>query len=312
MLRAVTAAVVGASVLAAAGAVGAVSRAPTVSGPLSASSASGCAASSSCAFDYVLDPSATSDPADSWHAYWVSTATSPGERGWCELDAISNLTWGAPAPAPLPSTTYPPAGTTLVGARSTASLVVDAAGNATTSGRLVGRGAPPGLVTTWVHRGYMTTLWQGRATNVPSLVLAAELRNPAGPSPSPPGRANDYGVGLPCSDVAPPGATFLARFAKPTIRLGQTAYLELRIPDTGLRWTITPKLDEQSAVDGRAVVQMVGHLGALTSRGKPQTVRFADRYTAETKPGFGVWTAIVTLQGPTGVRHYRIPLTVKA
>lgn len=284
---------------------------PTATGPLTLSGGA-CQPTSGCAFDFVLDPTQTSDPSDSWHAYWTSTATSKVQTGWCALDAIANLSWGDTGPAgTLPAATYPSAGSTMIGANETGSLLVDAAGKATTPGRLRGRGMPAGLVTTWVHRGYMTTLWQGRATLEAPLVLAAEISNPTGGGPAPPGSANDYNVGLPCADFAPPGRSFLARFAHSTIRSGQTAYLELRIPATGLRWTITPKLDEQTAIDGKATIQMVGSFGSLTTRAKPQTLRFADRYTFETRPGFGTWTAIVTLQGPTGTRHFKIPLTVR-
>ena len=285
---------------------------PTASGPLALSSGT-CGVDSSCAFDYALDPSATSDPADSWHGLWVSTATSKVPSGWCELDAIATLTWSDTGPAgTTPAATYPLAGSHLYGARTAASLVVDAGGEAATPGRLLGRGMPAGVVTTWVHRGYLAVLWQGRARIDPSIVMAAAVPNPNPGAVSPPPRANDYSAGLPCSDFAPPGTTFLARFAHSTIHAGQSAYLQLRIPDTGLRWTITPALDEQSSVDGVATVQLIGGLGGLTTHSKPQTLHFADRWTLETKPGFGVWTAIVTLKGPTGIRHYKVPLTVRA
>jgi len=284
---------------------------PTSSGPLKLNGGS-CTTPTNCAFDYVLDPSVTPDPTDSWHGLWTSTATSPGRPGWCDLDAIATLSWGDTGPAgSLPSATYPHAGSAAVGPQATASLTVDAAGNATTPGRLLGQGEPAGLITTWVHRGYMVALWQGRATIDPALVLAAAARNPTIQATAPPGRANDYTIGLPCNDFAPPGTTFLARFAHTTIAAGQTAYLELRIPNTGLRWTITPTSSVQTAVDGTATIQLTGGLGGLTTKAKPQTLHFADRYTFETKPGFGTWTATVTLHGPTGTRHYRLPLTVK-
>ena len=296
----------------AAGALAATAGAPTASGPLTLSSG-GCQAASSCAFDYALDPTATADPKDSWHAFWVSTATSKMQPGWCEIDAIATLSWGdAGSVGNLPAATYPQAGSSLWGARAIATLMVDASGSASTPGRLEGVGMPAGLVTTWVHPGYMTALWQGRAAIDPSLVMAAAISDPTGGSPSPPARANDYSVGLPCNDFAPPGRTFLARFTRSTIRAGQTAFLELRIPETGLRWILTSKLNEQTAVDGEASVQLVGGLGGLTTRSKPQTLHFADRYTFETKPSFGTWVAIVTLKGPTGTRHFRLRLTVKA
>jgi len=290
------------------------SGAPTVSGPLSAAAGGGCQPSSGCAFDYALAPSATSDPSVSWHAFWITTAATSVQSGWCELDAITNLTWGISGPSGIvPTRTYPGAGTMMVGGATTASFLVDAGGAATTPGRLQAPGMPAGLITTWVHRGFMTSLWQGRASVDPSLVMAAELANPTVSGNSPPGRAADYNIGLPCDDFAPPGQTFLARWARSTIRLGQTGYLELRIPKTGLRTIITPKINEQTSIDGKATVQMIGSLGGgLTTRGKPQVQRFADRWTFEITPGFGAWSAIVTLQGPTGIRHYRLPLTVRA
>ena len=301
MIRVAIVAVVAALVAADAFAAGA--GAPTVTGPLTLSDirGGGCQAASGCAFDYLLARSATSTPRDTWHAYWVTTATNPVQRGWCELDAIANLTWGTVGAAGiLPAKTYPPTATSVVGPQIAASLVVDAGGRAATTGHLRGPGMPSGLVTVWVHRGYLTELWQGRTSFEPSLVMAAEVENPTGASPSPPGRANDYNIGLPCADVAPPGETFLARFARATIHQGQNAYLELRIPDTGQRWIITPKLDEQTTVEGTATVQLIGGLGEFKTTGKPEVLRFADRYTYETKPGFGAWVAIVTLHGPTG------------
>ena len=303
---------VGLGVMLVAAAFGRTAGQPTSSGPLTLTGGS-CKTPTNCALDYVLDPSVTSDPTDSWHGLWTSTATSAVRSGWCDLDAIATLEWGNTGPAgSLPTATYPRAGSSEVGPKAAAALTVDAGGKATTPGRVQGHGGPAGLITAWVHRGYMVALWQGRATVDPALVLAAAVRNPTSQPTTPPEGANDYTVGLPCRDYAPPGTTFLARFAHATIRTGQTAYLELRIPDTGLRWTITPTLDEQTAVDGTATVQLTGGLGGLTTKTKPQTLRFADRWTFETRPGFGTWTAIVTLHGPTGVRHYRVPLTVKA
>lgn len=296
--------------LMAAAALASAAGSPSASGPLTL--ASGGCQSGGCAFDFVLDPAATPTPSDSWHGYWISTATEKVQPGWCDLDAIANVVWGdTGSTGTLPAATYPAAGTQIVKPSSSAALPVDAGGTATTPGKLQGQGMPAGLVTTWVHPGYLTTLWQGRASVDPSLVMAAELRNPTNPSPSPPGIATDYTIGLPCKDFAPPGKTFLARFAHPTIRVGKTAYLELRIPDTGLRSIITPSLDEQTAIDGKATVRMIGGLGGFVTKTKTQSLRFADRWTYETKPGFGTWKAIVTLRGPTGTRHYRIPLTVK-
>ena len=288
------------------------SSAPSVSGPLTAAAGSGCQAKAGCGFDYTLAPSATSDPSTSWHAFWIATAPSRLQSGWCELDAIVNLVWGdVGGGGILPNRTYPSAGVVQLATPTTASLLVDAAGAATQPGRLQAPGMPAGLITTWVHRGFMTSLWQGRAAIEPSLVLAAELANPT-ETVSAPGHAYDYSIGLPCADFAPPGPTFLARWAQPTIRSGQTGYLELRIPQTGLRTIITAKTNEQTSLDGKATVQMIGGLGGLTTRGKPQVLRFADRWTFETRPGFGAWIALVTLQGPTGTRHYRLPLTVRA
>jgi hypothetical protein len=292
----------------ASGALAGLVTAPTVAGPVTLA-AGGCHPSYGCGYDYVLAPSATADPTDSWHALWLETALTKEQSGWCDIDSIANFTWGGGA---LPVATYPHSGSMIVTGRETATLPLDAGGKASTPGRLTGAGMPAGMITTWVERGHMVSLWQGRATVDPTLVMAAELDNPTDPAPPSSGRSNDYAIGLPCADFAAPGNTFTARFAHPAIHAGQTAYLELRIPQTGLRWILTPTRDEQTAVDGKATVQMAGGLGGVQTRTKPQVLRFADRWTYQTTPGFGNWTAIVTLQGPTGTRHYRIPLTVKA
>lgn len=282
------------------GALAAPASAPTITGPVTLV-AGGCQAHGGCGYDFTLAPTATADPTRPWHAYWVETGSARGQAGWCTIEATATLAWGGGAP---PVATYPGRGSTTVAARSTATLPLDAGGTATSPGRLAGGGMPPGIITTWVGAGHMTSLWQGRSTVDPILVLAAELDNPTDPAPPAPGLADDYSIGLPCADFAPPGNTFLARFAHPTIRLGQTAYLELRIPKTGMG---------EQTVDGSATVQMIGGLGpGFTTRTRPQLLRFADRWTFQTRPGFGRWAAIVTLRGPTGVRRYRVPLTVKA
>ena len=49
---------------------------PTVSGPLALNDQR-CFQKGDrfvCAFDYLLDPSTTDDPADAWHGYWASSA----------------------------------------------------------------------------------------------------------------------------------------------------------------------------------------------------------------------------------------------
>lgn len=292
----------------ASGALAAGVSAPRATGPVSLE-AGGCQTGYGCSYDFLLASSAAPDPSVAWHALWVDTAAVKGQRGWCNLDAIANLTWDGGS---LPIATYPHGGSITTTGASTAELPLDAAGKATAAGRLSGEGMPAGMVTTWVGRGHVISLWQGRATVDPQLVMAAELANPVDPLPPSSGQANDLAVGLPCDDFAPPGNTFLARFAHSTIRLGQTAYLELRIPKTGLRWILTPTRNEQTALTGTATVQITGGVAGLQSHTKPQVLHFADRWTFETKPGFGTWTAIVSMRGPTGSRHYRVHLTVRA
>lgn len=306
-------ALVAAAVIAVAPALAASPRPPAATGPLTQASDdwTGCTTATGCAFDYVLDPSATSDPGDSWHAYWRITPAGPQQpRSSCILDAIDTLFFGRQGSAgKLPTRTYPPLGTSAVGPATPASLIVDAGGHATTAGRLAGPGMPPGLATVTAHRGYITVLWQGRATRDPSLVLGVELANPDGTAPSLDEGANEQ---VPCSAVAPPGTTYLARIVPARVRQGQTAWLQLRIPGTGEVELATAHGLTSTEVDGTASVQVEGGYGGLVGKSKPEALSFDDRYSLPLREGFGAWTVRVTLRGPHGSRRYTLHYVVTA
>jgi len=289
------------------------SGAPTVVGPLiAANNSSGCQPRNGCSFDYVLGPEATRSASVSWHALWATTPpTGNAAAGYCTTDAIALLSWGTPGPSdPLSTRTFPPIGQSAVTPGMAATLLVDAGGHASPPGRLSERTMwPAGLVTTVAHHGWMSVLWQGRTTRGVVLTLAAEvaarsptLQNGAGGAP------NDDSLGVPCADVAPAGTTFLARLEPETARRSQPSWLELRIPATGLIWK-TPS--EQTAVYGKATVAIT-NLAAPTTSVKPQSQLFADRISLKfPNPYPGRYRVSVTLNGPTGSRSYRLPLTVR-
>jgi hypothetical protein len=80
---------------------------PTVSGPLALDDQR-CFQKGGrfvCAFDYLLDRSATDDPADAWHAYWASSqSAAPARHGFCTTEVVERLTWPSPTE---PTRTFP-------------------------------------------------------------------------------------------------------------------------------------------------------------------------------------------------------------
>lgn len=282
---------------------------PTASGPLS--QAAGACTNGTCALDYTLAPSATSDPTDAWHAFWITTPAAAAARpGWCTIEVTDAISWGDGS-APAPTRTYPPAGTSAVGPAAPASLLVDAAGRATDAGQLRGEaGWPAGLATTATGPGYMTVVWQGRSAAPVPLLLAAEVRNP-------PAFAADQGVetssvGVPCAHVAPPGATFLVRVVPAAVRLGGTAWLQLRIPGTQYAWTIGATVSTVGGGSGSANIRIESRGPFGRSSAKPFSLGVFDRTSLPLKEPFpGRYTCVVTLRGPTGARRFSVGFTVR-
>lgn len=284
---------------------------PSATGPLTLAAGGGCQPTQGCSFAYALDPSATSDPSDSWQAFWLTTSPADAAHaGGCTTEVTDAISWANRSA--LPSRTFPAAGTSIVTPGKPAQLTVDADGKASQPGSLSQQIAwPAGLVTTVVSRGFMSVVWQGRATRAVPLVMAAEVAN-AGTSWGQLGGVNAAGVGVPCSDLAPPGTTFLAQIVPATIRPGQAAWLRLRIPKTYFGWTVRP--------NGVSVAQRPGHatvvITAATVFGKtiekPIVENMSDRTSLALKETFpGRYAVSVTLRGPTGSRHFRLVLVVR-
>ena len=287
---------------------------PAVSGPLSlAVTEAGCAGVPSCVFDYVLDPASTSDPADTWHAYWATTSKAPRPSpGWCTTEVIEALTWGSAGKlAPLARRTYPAVGTTAVGPSTVASFEVDAAGQATSPGHLVQQPHwPRGTVTTTLRHGQLIVDWQGNTTREMSITMAAEVVNPGNSIPTLQGLIYS-GFGIPCTRLAPPGTTFLARLQPATISLGQTAWLEMRVPATGKQISPNGSLLEH---DGQATITVGGgpYGGAsnsTTSVVPGRTSIALKRSTHGYLPGH--YTISVILRGPSATRRYHLQMTVR-
>jgi hypothetical protein len=296
--------------------VAATGSPPAVTGPLTAAADNGCRTDRSCSYDFELDPSTTDAPSTSWHAFWETSPPSTSTRaGWCTTEVTDLISWGAAGSATLPSRTYPDPGTTIVGPTGPAVLDVDAAGHAKTPGELTGTPSwPKGMATTRVGHGYMSVVWQGRTTRPMPLLLAAEVPNPGSQAQFIAG-LNTASLGVPCAHVAPPGPTFLARVRPSTVRSGQTAWLELRIPRTAYRWTVTPKQLSVQEGSGVATVSVAYDGDGFFGRGKaskPEKLGVSDRYSLPLRERLRDRYLIrVTLRGPTGVRHYKLHLMVR-
>ena len=272
---------------------------PTVSGPLALSDQR-CFQKGGrfvCAFDYLLDRSTTDDPADAWHVYWASSqSAAPARHGFCTTEVVERLTWSGPAN---PTRTFPAIGSSKTGPAVEARLVVDAAGHARTAAELRQTPTwPAGLVTTTGGAGRLTVLWEGATSRGMSLAFGAEVVNPIGP-------ANDFGgdqyeLGIPCAHVGPPGPGFAARISPAVSSRGHPAYVQVRIPGTHIQPgpNIKPGFATIAIGSGRPTV-----LGVV---GRTALALPAHRYGLYA----GRYVVRVTLRGPTGTRHYRLPLRV--
>jgi len=245
----------------------------------------------SCAFDYRLDPAATDDPGDEWHAYWASSQSAERARhGFCTTEVVEELTWQGTARA---ARTAPAAGAGKVVPGAATQLAVDAAGHTHVAAGLEQLPTwPAGLVTSTAAAGRLTVLWQGATTRPMTLAFGAEVLNPTGPATNSGG--DQYEVGVPCAHIGPPGPGFLARIRPAVSSRGHPAYLQVRIPGTHLRPgpNVKPGLATVRIGAGRPTVfEVVGHSAlALTWNGL-----FPGPYVAR-----------VTLHGPSGTRHYRL------
>jgi hypothetical protein len=251
-----------------------------------------------CAFDYLLDRATTDDPADAWHAYWASSqSAAPARHGFCTTEVVERLNWLGPAK---PTRTFPALGSSKAGPGVGARLVVDAAGHARTAADLQQTPTwPAGLVTTTGGAGRLTVLWQGATTRGMSLAFGAEVMNPAG-SPDDFG-GDQYELGIPCAHVGPPGPGFLARIRPAISSRGHTAYVQVRIPGTHIQPgpNIKPGLATIAIGGGRPTILSVVGRAALALP--------AHRYGLYS----GRYVVRVTLRGPSGTRHYRLPLRVR-
>ena len=257
---------------------------PVVAGPLMLASG-GCQPSQGCSFDYALDASVTGDVSVSWHGLWLMTRANGGPQvGSCTTEVTDAISWGNAGA--VPSRTFPVAGTSPVAKTIPAMLVVDAGGKAARAGQLSQRIAwPAGLVTTVVGHGYMSVVWQGRTTRGVPLVLAAEVANP-GRGFGQLGGWTSSGVGIPCRDLAPPGTTFLARLSPSTVRYGETAWLQLRIPDTYYHWTVSSKGVSVGQRPGKATIVITGTTGLRKAISKPIVENMSDRTSLQINEAF--------------------------
>ena len=287
---------------------------PKVVGPLSLSgSPADCASAAGCVLDYVLDPAHTSDPSLSWHAYWAVTPTSARpSSGWCTTQVIEALSWGSPAQlGARPARTYPAELTTKVGPSSVAALDVDASGHATSAARLEQQPRwPNGIVRTTVRPGQLVVDWEGSTTRGVSLTMAAEIANPGSSTPNLQG-LNSIGVGVPCAHLAPPGETFLARVLPASISVGQTAWLELRVPSTGKRINAGGSVTE---IDGKATVTVAG--GPYGGAARTESSVFPGRTSIALRSGAsgylpGRYVITVALHGPSRTQHYHLRMSVR-
>jgi hypothetical protein len=251
-----------------------------------------------CAFDYLLDRSATDDPSDAWHAFWTSSAAAaPARRGFCTTEVVERLDWPGPAKA---TRTFPAVGSSRAGAGVGARLVVDAAGHARTPADLQQTPTwPTGLVMTTSRAGRLTVLWQGATTRGMSLAFGAEVVNPAGSADDTGG--DQYELGVPCAHVGPPGPGFLARIRPAVSTRRHAAYVQVRIPGTHIQPgpNIRPGFATIAIGSGRPVtLEVVGRSALALPAGRN---------------GFypGRYVARVTLRGPSGTRRYRLSFRVR-
>jgi hypothetical protein len=252
-----------------------------------------------CDFDYLLDPSSTNDPADEWHAYWDSPASAEtARRGFCTTEVVDALDWGSQVK---PTRTFPAVGVTRVGPGVGARLEVDAAGNARVPASLEQTPTwPRGIVTATTASGRLSVRWEGATTRGMSLPFGAEVVNPNSSSMFTFG-GDQYEIGLPCAHIAPPGPGFLARIRPPVSAPGRAAYLQVRIPGTHMQPGGSYRGGTAMIAIGSGrptLLQVVGRSGLKFPAGRSGL--YSGRYMVR-----------VTLHGPTGTRHYRLPLRVR-
>jgi hypothetical protein len=278
---------------------------PAVTGPLAEQTNNRwCASSpgtsgSACVFDYLLDPKTTTDPGDSWHAYWGSSeTTASAKRGFCTTEVGLYLYWGPKGAA----RTYPPLGATAARPGAVARLTVDAAGHATVPASLQQKTSwPQGIVTATPKRGGgLVVDWQGRTTRGVSLISAAEVEHP--PAAGAYIITQPVEIGAPCAGLPPPGPGFLARVV-PASAPGRTAWLQVRIPGTGVRWS------------GGGFASGGGLATITFGSGSPYTIGVTGRSAVPItrgRNGFlpGRLVVRVRLHGPTGTRNYRLSVHV--
>ena len=251
-----------------------------------------------CAFDYLLDPATTDDPADQWHAFWLSSQSAePARQGFCTTEVVDSLVWPSAAK---PTQTFPAAGASKAGPHVSAHLAVDAAGHARSPASLDQTPTwPAGLVTTTPRAGRLTVLWQGATRRGMSLAFGAEMVNPES-SPMSFG-GDQYEVGVPCAHVGPPGPGFGARIRPAVSAPGRAAYVQVRIPGTHIKPgpNIKPGLATIAIGSGQPTVLEVVGRAALALPAHRYGL-YAGRYVAR-----------VTLHGPSGTRHYRLRFRVR-
>jgi hypothetical protein len=312
---------------------------PRTTGPLTLQRAHsyGCfGTGAACFADFVLDPAATNDPQDDWHALWAADPSPPRlpPAGFCLTEVADALFWGPIRTAPAPARTYPPAGTTGVDRDGTARLLVDARGHAPNPGRLNGAtGWPPGTLTVLPGRGTLTVYWDGRTRSRFVLTLAAEVANPGGNMYD--GvfatTSGSYGLAVkaPCSALPARGRGFLARIVRRTLARGQTAWLQVRIPGTqtpcvrksGIAGCGGPPASAAATVTAPGTLMSYGYEGPAGGAGLTESGDSPFRFTPilgtaaialqPTSRSPGSYAVRVTLSGPTGTRHYRLSFRVR-
>jgi hypothetical protein len=260
-----------------------------------------------CVYLFMLDPASTSEPRRAWRAYWVTDRSGvPTLPGYCTTEVVDALTWGtAGRPGPPPARTYPTVGSRSVTPGALARLVVDAGGHATKPSSLEQRSRwTPGIVMATVRRGQFVVLWEGRTTRFVPFTLAAEVGDP--------GRefalvgATNFQLSAPCAHVPPPGPGFLAQIKPGSVKSGQTAWLQVRIP--GIRPRLILRSSSFTWPVGKATVTISKAGVAVFGPQRLNTV--GGRYVLPLTYPAGSYLAAVTLQGPTGTRQYRLPFEV--
>jgi hypothetical protein len=259
-----------------------------------------------CAFVYVLDPAATTDPKATWKVYWVNeTVAATASSGTCTTAFAAEFEWGTGGrPGPRPAATYPFLGAAhAVAPGSTVRLVVNAGGRAKTAAELRQRTSwPRGRVRAWGAPGQVLALWEGATAGAVPFTSAAEVRNPGDEFGG--GVTADYEVQAPCARVPPAAPGYLARVVPAA---AHTAVLQLRIPG------FHPLLNRKSSLitwagEGKATYTVTRNgmrVGASTG---PITIGGRGAILLVYPPGR--YVVQVTLRGPGASRNYRLPFRI--